>query len=62
MAKRIPCCDCGTALIAHPGEPTTKLSLCSTCWNKLPAAVIIRRSKEHDAGHAVTCHAPPLAA
>jgi hypothetical protein len=55
---KINCCDCGTTVINCDLDAVTKLSLCVDCWSKLPAAVIIARSKEHATqGHAVEAHA-----
>ncbi len=45
---RIWCCDCGTELVCCDPDATTKLALCSGCWTRLPAAVIVERSKAHN--------------
>lgn len=53
--RTLPCCDCGTAVLASPHDRAPKLSLCLPCWQKAPVAVLLSRSKAHDTGHAVTC-------
>lgn len=48
MFRYIACCDCGTDLIKDALKAATALSLCKSCWAKLPQDVIVRRSKEHE--------------
>ena len=45
---RIKCCDCGTTVLSCDSNAETKLSLCSACWTRIPSAVIIERSKDHE--------------
>ena len=46
--KRIKCCDCGTVLVCCDTDAETKLSLCLSCWQRLPQSVIVQRSREHE--------------